>query len=67
MTDIEDKNNFKFILTQGDIILFERIFDANFFSVHTRGYVDIRKILPSSINQLQKVFFSISWQYLYLG
>lgn len=55
MTEIENINNFKFALTQGDAVLFQRVFDGNQFSLHTRSYIDIRKILPSSINQLQKV------------
>lgn len=55
MNDVESINEFKFTLTQGDVKLFERTFDGNQFSLHTRSYIDIRKILPSSINQLQKV------------
>lgn len=51
----DNENNFKFTLTQGNIILFERIIDSSNFSQHTRGHVDIRKILPLSINMLQKV------------
>ena len=55
MTDVENKNNFKLALIQGNVVLFEKIFDDNLITAHGRGYVDIRKILPSSINQLQKV------------
>lgn len=60
MTELEP-NDFKFSLTQSDVILFEKIFDGNQFSLHTRSYVDIRKILPSSINQLQKVLSKNSY------
>ncbi len=61
MNEFENINNFKFVLTQGDILLFEEIFDGNQFSLHTRSYIDIRKILPSSINQLQKVLSKNSY------
>lgn len=61
---MSEAQNFKFILTQGSVVLFEKIFDGNMFTQHTREYVDIRKMLssadtkknlPSIINQLQKV------------
>jgi len=61
MTEFEITNKFKFALTQGDVVLFERLIDGNQFSLHTRSYIDIRKILPSSINQLQKVLSKNSY------
>lgn len=54
MKEFENNNNLRFVVTQGEISLFEKIIDANQFSLHTRSYIDIRKILPSSINYLQK-------------
>ena len=53
--DNETMNNFKFLLTQGNVVLYEKIFNGNDFSLHTRGHVDIRKVLPESINTLQRV------------
>ena len=55
MTDKVYANTFKFSLYQGEIILGEKIFDADQFNPFTRYSIDIRDILPKSITKLQKV------------
>lgn len=54
MNEKEYNNTFKFSLTQGDILLCEKIFDADSFNPFTRYSIDIRDILPRAITKLQK-------------
>jgi hypothetical protein len=51
----KNDNIFKFSLTQGDVVLTERIFDGNVFNPYTRYSIDIRKFLPKIITKFQKV------------
>jgi len=51
----EYNNVFRFVLTQGDVLLCEKMFDADKFNPFTRYSIDIRDILPSSIIRLQKI------------
>lgn len=46
---------FKFTLYQRDVLLYERIFDANQINPFTRYSIDIRSILPKAITSLQKI------------
>lgn len=55
MIESEESNNFKFTLQQGDVLLSERIFDANKFNPFTRKSVNIKYLLPSITLQLQRV------------
>lgn len=47
-------NVFRFALYQGDVLLCEKMFDADEFNPFTRYSIDIRDILPRSITKLQK-------------
>lgn len=55
MNEKEYNNTFKFTLSQGDLLLCEKIFDADKFNPFTRYSIDIRDILPRAITKLQKV------------
>ncbi|MFW6246737.1 MAG: hypothetical protein ACOC22_00980 [bacterium] len=54
MNDNNQSNKFKFSLTQENVILCEKIFEADDFNPFTRYSIDIRDILPKMINILQK-------------
>jgi hypothetical protein len=59
MMDEKDyTNEFRFSLTQGDVILAERIFSADNYSPLTRSFIDIRGILPNIIHRLQYLLSS---------
>ncbi|MBW2998845.1 hypothetical protein KY321_04870 [Candidatus Woesearchaeota archaeon] len=47
-------NYFKFVLYQGDTVINTRIFDADNFNPLTRYSVDIRNLIPSINQRLQK-------------
>lgn len=47
-------NNYKFVLYQGEDVINERIFSADQFNPVVRYFVDIRDIIPSIIQRLQK-------------
>ena len=51
----KEKNLFRLALYQENVLLCEKIFDANLISPFTRYSVDIREFLPKIINMLQKV------------
>ena len=54
-----DENNhikqFRFALYQEDVLLGEKIFDAEVFNPFTRHQIDIRNILPRAITKFQKL------------
>lgn len=54
MSEKEYSNVFRFALTQGDVLLCEKMFDADDFNPFTRYSIDIRDILPRAISRLQK-------------
>lgn len=54
MNDKEYSNVFRFSLYQGDVLLCEKIFDADEFNPFTRYSIDIRDILPRAITRIQK-------------
>jgi hypothetical protein len=54
MSEREYNNVFRFTLYQENLILGEKIFDANQFNPFTRYSIDIREILPRAITTLQK-------------
>lgn len=54
MNEKEYNNVFKFSLHQGNVLLCEKIFDADKFNPFTRYSIDIRDILPKAITKLQK-------------
>ena len=55
MNEKENNNVFRFVLTQGDVLLCEKMFNADKFNPFTRYSIDIRDILPRSIIRLQKI------------
>ena len=55
MNEKEHSNLFRFSLYQTDVLLCEKVFDADQFNPFTRYSIDIRDILPRSITRLQKV------------
>ena len=55
MSEKEYNNVFRFSLYQGNVLLGEKIFDADQFNPFTRYSIDIREILPRAITKLQKV------------
>lgn len=61
MTEKEYNNEFKFSLTQGDVLLCENVFDADQFNPFTRYSIDIREILPRAITKLQKTLSKRSY------
>lgn len=54
MSEKEYNNVFRFSLYQENVLLGEKIFDANKFNPFTRYSIDIREILPKAITTLQK-------------
>lgn len=54
-------NEFKFSLYQGDVLLCEKVFDADQFNPFTRYSIDIRDILPRIITKLQKTLSKRSY------
>ena len=52
---INNNNVFRFSLSQGDVLLGEKIFNADEFNPFTRYSIDIRDILPRAITRLQKM------------
>jgi len=62
MSEKEYNNEFKFSLSQGDILLCEKVFDADQFNPFTRYSIDIRDILPRGITKLQKVLSKRSYE-----
>lgn len=59
MNTTEDKRNyFRVKLTQENVLLYERIFDADQFNPFTRYSVDIRDIIRDIISSLQKLMSS---------
>ena len=65
MNEKEYSNTFRFALTQGSVLLCEKIFDADKFNPFTRYSIDIRDILPRAITKLQKTLsknkYDIIW------
>lgn len=55
MNEKEYNNVFRFSLYQGEVLLGEKVFDADLFNPFTRYSIDIREILPRAITTLQKV------------
>jgi hypothetical protein len=54
MNEKDHSNMFRFSLTQQDVLLCEKVFDADQFNPFTRYSIDIREILPRAITRLQK-------------
>jgi hypothetical protein len=54
MSEKEFNNEFRFSLYQGNVLLGEKVFDADQFNPFTRYSIDIREILPRAITKLQK-------------
>jgi len=55
MNEKEHSNLFRFSLYQENVMLCEKVFDADKCNPFTRYSIDIRDILPRSITKLQKV------------
>ena len=54
MIEKEFNNDFRFQVTQGDVVLCECAFNADNFTPFTRYSINIRDLLPSFITHLQK-------------
>lgn len=61
MNETNHNNVFKFSLTQGEVLLCEKMFDADKFNPFTRYSIDIRDILPRAITKLQKTLSKRSY------
>jgi hypothetical protein len=61
MSEKEYSNVFRFSLYQENVLLGEKVFDADQFNPFTRYSIDIREILPKSITKLQKVLSKRSY------
>ena len=55
MSNNKHNNVFRFSLYQEDVLLSEKIFDADQFNPFTRYSINIRNILPRTITRLQKI------------
>jgi len=62
MTEKDYNNEFRFTLTQGDVKLCERVFDADVYNPFTRYTVDIRDVLPKIIKSLQRTLSKKSYE-----
>jgi len=62
MNEKEYSNAFKFSLYQENILLGEKVFDADQFNPYTRYSIDIRDILPKAITKLQKTLSKKSYE-----
>lgn len=65
MSNKKYNNEFKFSLTQEDLLLCEKIFNADNFNPFTRYFIDIRDILPQAITKLQRVLSKKSYDVEY--
>ncbi len=65
MSEKDYNNMFRFSLYQEDILLVEKMFDANQFNPFTRYSIDIRDILPKSITKLQKTLSKRNYDVLF--
>jgi hypothetical protein len=61
MNEKEFNNVFRFSLHQGNVLLCEKVFDADQFNPFTRYSIDIRDILPRAITKLQKTLSKRSY------
>jgi hypothetical protein len=61
MNEKEHNNVFRFSLHQGNVLLCEKMFDADKFNPFTRYSIDIRDILPKAITKLQKTLSKRSY------
>jgi len=61
MNEKECNNIFRFSLHQGDVMLAEKMFDADKFNPFTRYSIDVRDILPKAITKLQKTLSKRSY------
>lgn len=61
---MNEQNTFKFSLYQNEILLCEKMFNADNYSPFTRYSVDIRNILPKIITNLQKILSRKSYNYI---
>lgn len=61
MSEKINQNQFKLSLYQGDILLAERMFNADQFNPFTRYSIDIRDILPRAISKMQRMLSKRSY------
>ena len=65
MNEKDYSNIFRFSVSQGDVLLCEKMFDADKFNPFTRYSIDIRDILPRAITRLQKTLSKRSYDVFY--
>ena len=51
----ERTNVFRFVLTQGDVLLYEKLMDADIYNPLTRYSINVRTILRKEISKLQRI------------
>lgn len=61
------RNEFKFVLRQGNVLLVEKVFNADSYSPLTRSFIDVREILPEIIHRLQSVLSRSTYETNVLG
>lgn len=61
MNEKEHNNVFRFSVYQGNVLMCEKMFDADKFNPFTRYSIDIRDILPRAITRLQKTLSKRSY------
>ena len=66
MEGIDLNKTFRFVLKQNDVLLYEKMFDANKVSSYTRNSVDIRELIPDIIYKIQKLLTKNKYQTRYL-
>jgi hypothetical protein len=62
MNEKEFNNVFRFSLYQENVLMCEKIFNADQFNPFTRYSIDIREILPRAITSLQKILSRRSYE-----
>lgn len=65
MNDKEYNNMFRFSLYQCNVLLCEKMFDADNFNPFTRYSIDVRDILPKAITRLQKTLSRRNYDVVY--
>jgi hypothetical protein len=65
MNEKSYNNTFRFVLMQGNVLLCEKVFDADKFNPFTRYSIDIRDILPRAITKLQKTLSKKKYDIIY--
>lgn len=66
METIEHNKTFRFLLEQDNIVLYEKIFDADIISPYTRNSIDIRPCLHDLIREIQRGLSMKEYDHVYM-